>query len=95
MLARKQISSKKNSVLVSIMILSLVGMGYFVFRLYRPVSVSVSSPTVASPARNFKQLPVDFGKDLFSANDFRELRSFGEVPVKVRNIGKTDPFGLE
>jgi len=96
MLVKKQISDKKNQILIAVILAALTGTGYFLYRNFFPSAVpATEAPKAPVVVVKGHVLPADFGGELLASPDFKELKTYGNVPVKVKNIGKTDPFGLE
>lgn len=78
-----------------LILLALLGGFVFYFSVIKPGQVNeyeIASSVQAELARfrSFKSLQLDFS--IFERLDFRNLRIFGEVPVRPVPGGKTDLF---
>lgn len=100
MLVKKKVSKTKTYIQLGVVFLIIGVTGYL---LYTNLWASTPSTTTADVInrqevllqQNLRTLPRDFDKELFEEKSFQELRTYGNVPVKVRSLGKDNLFGID
>lgn len=95
MIKLPNIKTGGSSLPMILVLLALIAGFTFYFQIIRPGQVNEREilPDVQkelSKLRAFKGLQLDFS--IFDRADFKNLRIFGEVPVKTSPGGKTDLF---
>jgi len=86
----------RSSLPVIFILFAIIGGFLFYFQILKPSQVNEYEvlPDLQkeySSFKVFKNLSLDFS--IFDRVDFKELRIFGEVPVRPAPGGKTDLFG--
>jgi hypothetical protein len=86
----------KSALPVILILFAVIGGLLFYFQILKPSQVNEYEilPDLQkeySSFKAFKNLSLDFS--IFNRIDFKELRIFGEVPVRPSPAGKTDLFG--
>jgi len=77
-------------ILTLIIIVGLVG-GYFYYSSVASIEQSIIlKPVIGKDLEQFKNISLDFS--IFDKIGFKELKIFGESPVRAGQEGKTDLF---
>lgn len=95
MLQTKSSSSKKNIILILVLITCLGVTGYFLFGSNNSSDSNIISSEIKSEMTVFPKLEEKINTELFSDDKFKSLKEYGDVPVKIGTLGKIDPFGLD
>lgn len=89
MLVQKKINSIRNDILIIILIIIVLVIFFLIYYTYFDVPVAtVGSSNVATPAL----IQENFSIDVVSDGRYKNLESYGEVPVVVDNKGVANPF---
>lgn len=103
MLARKKLSHKKVMILsitIAVVWIIIGVLFYYNFsspKVAKPLLYSTTGlPITASPPTGNSPPPAGSSQelkvDLFGSQTFQQLKIYGEVPLKVKNLGRSNPF---
>lgn len=100
MLARKSLSKKRILILGGSMLVIWSIIGIVVYRTFAPSApepepVVVDLPTVIEPGDNQTtgETVADISVEkILRSTELTNLKVFGEVPLEVKVLGRTDPF---
>ncbi|MBI4457537.1 hypothetical protein HY633_01075 [Candidatus Uhrbacteria bacterium] len=81
---------RNQKIVLAVVSLALLGAAGFMYRdVILPTAGTGSANVIAKPA------PKKIDASVFNRTDFKELRQFGDVPVKVLQTEKTNPFRVQ
>ncbi|TSC56725.1 MAG: hypothetical protein G01um101418_615 [Parcubacteria group bacterium Gr01-1014_18] len=97
MLIKKKASSSKNTVLVLLFVLVFGALGYLLYTNFlSPVNVDISESETGSGATvTRRKLNTEIDQAFLEEKSALQMRVYGDVPVRVRALGKQDLFGLQ
>lgn len=85
-----QKTSTERLIMILIVAVGIVG-GYFYYSSVASLSVvKISKPVISKDLEQFKKIKLDMS--IFDKMTFKELKIFGESPVRRGDEGKTDLF---
>lgn len=94
MLTQKKTSSKKTIIYVVVIVVALAVIGFVLYRTFWATSKTGGTSVVsqASIITLPAKIETDFNKKIFTGLLFGRLSEHGDLPVKVREKGKNNPF---
>ncbi len=98
MLVKRRTTSRREQVLAIIAVILLAVTGFFLYRNFFPAPVVLepgAAVGIIGKPVVLKRLPQQIETDVLTTSTFQKLRVYGNVPVRIKSLGKRDPFGLE
>lgn len=92
MLTQKRISKKKITIYLVLIIIILAAIGYIIYRTFFMTSGKIEEPVISSTIILPSKVETSFKEEIFDSFLFRNLEIHGDLPVKVKEQGKTNPF---
>lgn len=94
MLVTKRINKKKIILLGAVILLAVGGSGYLIFNAYFSNKVNFIKPKIkfGSELVTIPKTETRFEADFLSKEPYSRLREYGQLPVAVGPLGRSNPF---
>ncbi len=81
--------------ILGIVLICIAGVFYFGFLREKPSSGELPEEDGSFNKNAFEQTQemIDFDTSFFNNSEFKELKTYGEWPIKIEDTGKENPFG--